>query len=288
LGSKKLFDPTTTKMPSPIPPVFQQQLRLLVRANHILHQNGLVDAFGHISIRHPMDRKQYLIAAYDPGAPALVKSREDFIAYYVEDSRPVDPDAPQGYSERFIHGEIFKKFSDAKCVIHSHSEAVIPFTIGRHSIKPVFHMAGFLGADPCPIFKAADTYGKMSSYEPDMLIKNAQLGSALASKLSDDQPVVLQSKHGFTTYGKSIEQALYRAIYTQTNCKLLAQALATENLDWERVQFLSKEEAAACRVMNEKCQDKSFRLWLREVQVNPLYQNEEGEPEKLKVAGMKM
>lgn len=275
-------------MPSPIPPAFLQALRLLVRANHILHQHGLVDAFGHISIRHPMDRKQYLIAAYDPGAPALVKSREDFIAYWIADSSPVDPDAPQGYSERFIHGEILKKFPNAKCVVHSHSEEVIPFTISKHGVKPVFHMAGFLGEDWCPLYKASETYSTMSGFEPDMLIKNQTLGAALAAKLSDAQPVVLQHKHGFTTFGKSIEEAIYRAVYMQSNCKLLAQALATENLDWDRISFLSKDEAKACRTMNEKCQDKSFRLWLREVQVNPLYENEEGEPEKGKVAGMKM
>jgi ribulose-5-phosphate 4-epimerase/fuculose-1-phosphate aldolase len=275
-------------MPSPLPAPFLQQLRLLIRANHILHQHGLVDAFGHISIRHPMDRKQYLIAAYDPGAPALVKSREDFIAYYIADSSPVDPNAPQGYSERFIHGEILRKYPEAKCVIHSHSEAVIPFTIGQHGVKPVFHMAGFLGADWCPTFKASDTYSTMETYQPDMLIKTQVLGTALAAKVSHEQPVVLQHKHGFTTFGKSIEEAMYRAVYTQANCKLLAQALATENFDWGRVQFLSTEEAEACRIMNEKCQDKSFRLWLREVQVNPLYENEEGEPEKGKVAGMQM
>ncbi|KAF1911353.1 class II aldolase and Adducin N-terminal domain-containing protein [Ampelomyces quisqualis] len=275
-------------MPSAIPPTFLQQLRLLIRANHILHQNNLVDAFGHISIRHPMDRKQYLIAAYDPGAPALVKSREDFIAYFVSDSGPVDPDAPQGYSERFIHGELYKKFADANCVIHSHSEAVIPFTTGRHSIRPVFHMAGFLGAQGCPVFKADEIYARVPALERDMLVKNPALGAALAAKFHGACPVVLQCKHGFTTFGKSVEEALYRAIYTQTNCKLLAQALANENLDWERVPFLTEGEAKACKVMNEKCQDKSFRLWLREVQVNPLYVTEEGEPEKGEVVGMKM
>jgi hypothetical protein len=46
-----------------IPPELQQQLRLLIRANHILHHHALVDAFGHISIRHPLNRDQYLIAA---------------------------------------------------------------------------------------------------------------------------------------------------------------------------------------------------------------------------------
>ncbi|KAH7093313.1 class II aldolase and Adducin N-terminal domain-containing protein [Paraphoma chrysanthemicola] len=272
-----------------LPPAFHQQLRLLIRANHILHQHGLVDAFGHISIRHPMNRSQYIIAAYDPGAPALVKSRADFIAYHISDSSPVDPDAPQGYSERFIHGEVLKKFPEVMCVIHSHSEAVIPFTLGGVAVRPVFHMAGFLGPDPVAI---SHNFGHTPSGETsrglDMLVKSESLGSALASKLSLDRPVVLQHKHGFTTFGTSIEQALYRAIYTQTNCQLLSQAILLAGGDAEKVAYLNREEASACRIMNEKCEDKSFRLWLREVQANSLYENEEGEPEKGKVAGMEV
>jgi ribulose-5-phosphate 4-epimerase/fuculose-1-phosphate aldolase len=267
------------KMPASLPAPFLQALRILIRANHILHQHSLVDAFGHISIRHPMSPTQYLIAAYDPGAPALVKSRADFIAYHVSDSSPVDPNAPQGYSERFIHGEIFKKFPNAKCVIHSHSEIVVPFTLGGVDVRPVFHMAGFLGAQAVPVSRTPGS---------DMLVKSSTLGATLAAKLSDAQPVVLQHKHGFTTFGRSVEEAMYRAIYTQTNCKLLAQAIVFSGGNAGRVEYLSSDEVGACRIMNEKCQDKSFRLWLREAQANPLYENEEGEPEKGKVAGMRM
>lgn len=270
------------------PPELLQSLRLLIRANHILHKHDLVDAFGHISIRHPSNPNQYIIAAYDPGAPALVKSRQDFITYHITDSSPVEEDAPQGYSERFIHGEVLKKFPHANCVVHSHSEAVISFSIGGQMIKPVFHMAGFLGHAAVPVFNMAKTYACRPDLPHDMLIKNKELGAVLAAHLSDAQPVVLQHKHGFTTFGTSIEQAVYRAIYTQANCRLLTQALAFADGHWSKVSNLSKNEARACAIMNEKCQDKSFRLWLREVQVNPLYETEEGEPEKGKVAGLNM
>jgi len=267
-----------------LPPQLQQTIRLLIRANHILHHHALVDAFGHISIRHTLNPSQYIIAAYDPGAPALVRSSQDFIAYHVADSSPVDSNAPQGYSERFIHGEIFKRFPEAKCVVHSHSEVVIPFTLGGVDVKPVFHMAGFLGAEGVAMSDNTDVEGRKGL---DMLVKSACLGAALASKLSEDRPVVLQHKHGFTTYGRSVEEAVYRAIYTQSNCKLLSQAIAFAG-DASKVSYLTAEEANACRIMNEKCQDKSFRLWLREVQASPLYENQEGEPEKGKVAGMRM
>ncbi|USP81895.1 uncharacterized protein yc1106_09169 [Curvularia clavata] len=277
-----------------LPPQLQQQLRLLIRANHILHHHGLVDAFGHISVRHPLNKDQYIIAAYDPGAPALVKNISDFNSYWVHDSTPVDKDAPQGYSERYIHGEILRKFPNANCVVHSHSEDVIPFTIGRgtrapHPVRPVFHMAGFLGQGGASVFDMERLYGTgRAPTERDLLIKNAVLGEALASHLRVDNPVVLQHKHGFTTFGASIEEAVYRAIYTQKNCILLQRAITIAGGDVESVEYLSSEEIKDCAIMNKKTLDKSFRLWLREVQVNRLYQNEEGEPDKVKVSGMKV
>lgn len=276
-----------------MPPPLLHALRLLIRANHILHAHSLVDAFGHISLRHPLNPTQYLLAAYDPGAPALVKSSQDFIAYHVSDSSPVDPSAPQGYSERFIHGEVLKAFPDANCVVHSHSAAVVPLTLADVAVRPVFHMAGFMGEKGARVCDMARVYPALQreggqTCEPDMLIKTSALGKALAGFLSDDRPVVLQHKHGFTTFGRSVEEAVFRAVYTQMNCELLAKAVMLAGGVVGDHAFLTGEEARACRVMNEKTMDKSFRLWLREVQVTPLYENEEGEPEKGAVTGMKM
>jgi ribulose-5-phosphate 4-epimerase/fuculose-1-phosphate aldolase len=273
-----------------LPASLHQGLRLLIRANHILHQHNLVDAFGHISIRHPLNPDQYLIAAYDPGAPALVRSRADFIAYDVATSAPVDASAPQGYSERFIHGEILRRFPDVRCVVHSHSETVIPFSLGGAAVRPVFHMAGFLGAGGAPVFRADEAYKAIADpgIAHDMLIKNKALGRALARLFDAQTPVVLQHKHGFTAVGASVEEAVFRAIYTQTNCELLQRATALAGGRVEDVAYLSEEEARACAVMNAKTQDKSFRLWLREVQVNPLYKNSEGEPKPPPVKGMNM
>lgn len=271
---------------SSVPPELRQALLQLVRANHILHHHGLVDAFGHISIRHPLNDQHYVLAAYDPGAPALVKSFQDFIIYHVEGSAPVDPNSPQGYSERFIHGEIYSHMPNVNCVVHSHSETVIPFTVGGVDVKPVFHMAGFLGPGPCAVFKAPASSEEGRKPAPDMLIRNEELGYSLAQSFKPGGPVVLQHKHGFTTYGNSVQQAVYRAVYTQSNCKLLAQAIIFAGGDARRVEYLTPEQVRACAAMNEKCEDKSWRLWIREVQVNPLYVSEEGEPDAVKVAGM--
>ncbi|CAE6996679.1 hypothetical protein CFE70_000346 [Pyrenophora teres f. teres 0-1] len=296
--SPRSVAPKTRRLIMSIPPQLQQQLRLLIRANHILHNHDLVDAFGHISVRHPLNKDQYIIAAYDPGAPALVKNVGDFISYWVSDSSPVDKDAPQGYSERFIHGELLRKFPKANCVVHSHSEHVIPFTLGHGTeeafpVRPVFHMAGFMGVGGAKVFTMDKLYRDAARHAgtpcaQDLLIKDAHLGAALASHFTPENPVVLQHKHGFTTFGASIEEAVYRALYTQKNCILLQRAISIAGGNAEEVSYLTPQEIKDCAVMNKKTLDKSFRLWLREVQVNPLYENEEGEPEKGAVEGMNM
>ncbi|KAF2735326.1 arad-like aldolase/epimerase [Polyplosphaeria fusca] len=286
--------------PSTFPPELQSQLGLLIASNHILHEHSLVDAFGHISIRHPTNPSQYIIAGYDPGAPALMSSSRDFITYHVSDSSPVHPNAPKGYSERFIHGEIFRVHPKVNCVVHSHSDAVLPFTATGMPLRPIYHMAGFLakhGKTLPPHFIIDGAYAMCAGkHTPDMLIRDALLGTMLALQLKvpegeevdgDEEPylpVVLQPKHGFTCVGSSIQRAVYRAIYTQKNCELVKSAL--DAAGGKEIEYLSAREAQACAKMNVLCEDKAFRLWLREVEVNPLYRNEEGVPRDLPVGGM--
>ena len=117
--------------------------RKLITANHILHQQGVVDAYGHISVRCPGAPDRYLMCGYM--APGLVTSPDDLIEYWVKDSSPTSPLAKKGYSERFIHGEMFSKFPAVNCVVHSHAEAVLPYVTSGVPLLPVFHMAGFLG-----------------------------------------------------------------------------------------------------------------------------------------------
>jgi ribulose-5-phosphate 4-epimerase/fuculose-1-phosphate aldolase len=107
----------------------------LITANHILHHQKVLDAYGHISVRNPQNPATFFISR--SLAPALVSCREDIEEYYVEDANPVNKEVPQGYVERFIHSELYKRYSDVNSVIHSHSEAVIPFSI---SSVPVRHV----------------------------------------------------------------------------------------------------------------------------------------------------
>jgi ribulose-5-phosphate 4-epimerase/fuculose-1-phosphate aldolase len=119
------------------------QLESLITANHILHYNKVVDAYGHISLRDPSNPDIFFMSG--DKAPALVSSPSDLIQYYVKDSSPVDPKAKKGYQERFIHSEIFKQYPEVNSVVHSHSTAVLPYTMNGVPMKPAFHIAGFLG-----------------------------------------------------------------------------------------------------------------------------------------------
>lgn len=105
----------------------------LISANHVLHQQKVLDAYGHISVRNPQNPATFFISR--SLAPALVSCRDDIEEYYVEDAAPVNKDSPKGYAERFIHSELYKSYQDVNGVIHSHSEAVIPFSISSVPVR---------------------------------------------------------------------------------------------------------------------------------------------------------
>lgn len=256
----------------------------LVTANHILHYHRVVDAFGHVSVRHPADPSVYIMCGYM--APALVSSPSDLIHYRVSDSTPVNPNASKGYSERFIHGEIFRKYPGVNCVIHSHAEEVLPYVISDVKLKAVYHMGGFLGSQGLKVFDIDPLY--CDGDQRDMLVNNATFGTALAEQFSrdpesdkPDEAVVLMRRHGFTCLGRDIMTAVNRAVYTrinaeaQTKAMLLAQVGSNQGSTNDGVAFagLTAEQVVGCSAMNEDSQDKPWRLWVRETQSVPLYQN---------------
>ena len=126
--------------------VLHLALRTLITASHICHHYGVLDAYGHISVRNPNNPSTFFLSKDLP--PALISSSDDLFEYYIEDAKPIDPNAPKGYSERLIHSEIMKKFAHVNSVVHSHAEDVLPFAISDVPLKSTIHMAGFLGTTP--------------------------------------------------------------------------------------------------------------------------------------------
>jgi ribulose-5-phosphate 4-epimerase/fuculose-1-phosphate aldolase len=124
----------------------------LITGLHILHYNGVLDAYGHMSVRNPNNGSNFFMSRNL--APALVANSSDLVEYHVEDAAPVDPNAPSGFIERYIHSELYKRFPSINSVVHSHSPQVVPYTFSGVPLRPTLHMAGFLGMYRNP-FKCA-------------------------------------------------------------------------------------------------------------------------------------
>lgn len=216
-------------------------------------------------------------------APATISSERDLVEYYVENAEPVDPNSPKGYSERCIHSEVMKRFPHVNAVIHSHSEAVVPYSISGVPFRAAFHMAGFLGTQT-PVFDIGKHY--KSGDRKDMLISNTRFGAALASHFGDgSEPahaIVLMRGHGFTVQGPSIMDVVLRAVYTQQNAGIQTTALLTRaahfgtnppSSEGPGVLYLSEEETEGASDMTIRSAARPWRLWLREVEAQGLYVN---------------
>ncbi len=195
-------------------PLAPELLDDLLVGNRILYKYGIVDAFGHISVRHQDDPEKYVMSRHL--APGLVQA-EDLLTYDL-DSNPVTPTQHRLYSERYIHGEIYKLRPDVHSVVHCHAPALIPFGITTAPLMPVYHMSAFIGAG-VPVFEIRETAGMT-----DMLIRTAPIGKALADRLGA-KPMVLMRGHGATMVGKTIRHAVYRAMYAAQNAQIQMEAL---------------------------------------------------------------
>jgi ribulose-5-phosphate 4-epimerase/fuculose-1-phosphate aldolase len=190
----------------------------LITASHILANEGILDSFGHTTVRSVTDPTHFFMPRAMP--PALV-ARADIVELDL-DCKPVTPNAPRLNGERYIHCEIYKARPDVQSVIHSHDLAVIPFGLTGTPLRPVVAQAGFLPKET-PLFEVRDAYGP-SAAERGVLVLNSALGKALATKLGNN-PVVLMRGHGETVVGRSVKEATVRALYTNIDAR--AQAAAT-------------------------------------------------------------
>ena len=224
----------------------------IATANRILFQQGVVDAFGHISARHPDKPDHYLLAR--SLAPSSVTPAD--VMLFGPDNEAVDDDR-RPYLERFIHGEIYRARPDVHSVVHSHSPAVIPFGIVRGAtLRPVFHMCGLLGAGPAH-FEIRDVRGAAT----DLLIRDQELGAALANSLGQATAVMMRG-HGSTVVAESVRLAVYRAIYAEVNARLQCQAITMGG----EITFLTEEEANAASEANKGQLSRAWDMWAEQVQ----------------------
>lgn len=229
--------------------ILHDHVAKLVTANHILYKQNIVDGFGHISVRHPSDARQFLLSCNR--APGLVQASD--ILVYNADGELVAPSEKRSYLERFIHSEIYKARPDVMSVVHSHSQSVIPFGATGQRLRPIFHMSGFLGSGSAH-FEIREGAGNT-----DMLIRDSGLGKALARSLGKHNCVLMRG-HGSTTTAPSIEIAVYRAIYAEINAKLQIQAAALGPIN-----FLNEHEAVLAAACTEGQVLRAWDLWCKEL-----------------------
>jgi HCOMODA/2-hydroxy-3-carboxy-muconic semialdehyde decarboxylase len=226
------------------PDSLEQAIRHVVVANRVLANERVVDAYGHVSVRHPLDPGRYLLSR--SRAPELVETGD--VIEFDLDGKSVSGDTRPPYLERFIHGAIYEARPDVQAVVHAHAEAVLPFTISTVPLRPVVHMASFIGAR-LPVWDIRDNFG-----DTNLLVVNMAQGRDLARALGAER-VVLMRGHGFTAAARSLQEAIRMSVYMPLNARVLADALRLGE-----VKYLSRGEIDAHASM--KPDDPSmYRAW---------------------------
>lgn len=194
---------------------FDQAREQLARANRMIANEGVLDAFGHVTLRHPTDPGRYLMSR--SRAPELVQP--DDIHEFTLDSQIVKPIDARLYGERVIHGEIYKARPEVTAVCHHHAPSILPFCISGAELKPVYHLGATLG-EKVPFWDGRDEFG-----DTNLIVAKPEEGASLARALGPHW-IVLMRRHGATVAGKTLEELTFRTIYTARNAAMQIQAHA--------------------------------------------------------------
>ena len=222
----------------------QSLLEDLVAANRILAEHGVIDAYGHVSLRSPKDPQRFFLARAI--APETVQV-EDILEYDL-DGNPFEARGMASVSERFIHSEIYRARPDVMSVVHNHSPSVIPFSVTGVKMRALFHMASFIG-EGLPNFEIRKL--KKGS---DLLVRTPELGKALAKTLGKAAASLMRG-HGSVTVGEDLQRAVGRSVYLEMSAIMQMQALL---LSKKIVYFDAAEVKASAPVQDYK---RAWPLW---------------------------
>ncbi len=202
----------------------------LVTANRILAREGVVDSFGHVSVRHPGDPRLYLLSC--SRAPDCIE-KDDIMAFTLE-GEPVDAKGRAPYLERFIHGALYEARPDVMSVVHNHSESVIPYGVTGRKIRPIFHMGASIGRE-VPVWDSHDHFGDTA-----LLVESMEMGRDLAKRMGAGATALMRG-HGATVAGRNIRHAVFISVYLELNARLQKQAMDMV-ADLGEVKFLTAGE----------------------------------------------
>jgi HCOMODA/2-hydroxy-3-carboxy-muconic semialdehyde decarboxylase len=220
----------------------------LVTANRILAREGVVDSFGHASIRHPERPDRYLLSR--ARAPECIEA--DDLMEFAADGAAIDARGRKPYAERFIHGAVYAARPDVRAVVHHHSPSVIPFSITAARLSPVMHMCAGIGAQ-VPTWDSRTAFG-----DTNLLVTNVPMANDLAAALGQ-RSVILMRGHGAVVAGASLREVVFNSIYLQLNADLQMKAGALGD-----ITFLSDGEiAAVLKTRSSFTFERAWEFWCR-------------------------
>lgn len=223
-------------------------LEELVSANRILAREGVVDSFGHVSIRHPDRPDRYVLSR--ARAPECIEA--DDLMEFASDGTPVNPAGRTPYAERFIHGAVYEARPDVHAVVHHHSPSVIPFSVTDARLSPVMHMCAGIGAR-IPTWDSRDGFG-----DTNLLVTDADMARSLAAAMGT-RPIVLMRGHGAVVAGASLREVVFNSIYLQLNADVQMRAAPLGE-----ITFLSEGEiAAVLRSRSSFTFERAWEFWCR-------------------------
>ena len=206
---------------------------LVARANRMIAHEGVLDAFGHVTMRHPTDPNRYLMSR--SRAPELVQPED--IHEFTLDSEIVKPIKERLYGERVIHGEIYKARPDVVAVCHHHAQSMLPFCVTGTKMKPLNHLGATMGSK-VPLWDSRDDFGNTN-----LLVIKPEEGASLARALGPHWTVLMR-RHGATVAGRTLDEVTFRTIYTARNAaaQIQAELLGTglEPLNAEEIELASE------------------------------------------------
>jgi ribulose-5-phosphate 4-epimerase/fuculose-1-phosphate aldolase len=224
----------------------------LAAASRILADQDVVDAFGHVTVRHPTNPERFLMTR--SLAPALATPAD--VVELDLDGNDVNKTGKTLFLERFIHAEIYRARRDVMAVVHSHSPAVIPFGVTKVPMRAMFHNSAFL-ARGVPVFDIREKFGATN-----MLVSNREIGHALAETLGDKAALLMRG-HGDVIVAPTLPLAVFRAVYTEVNARLQAQAIGLGG----PIEALTAEEGQKAEDVNAQIVGRAWDLWKRRVAI---------------------
>jgi ribulose-5-phosphate 4-epimerase/fuculose-1-phosphate aldolase len=224
----------------------ESAIKDVVIANRILAHQGVVDAYGHVSIRHPLNPERFLLSR--SRSPELVEERD--IMEFTLDGKVVGDDRRPPYLERFIHGGIYEARPDVNAVVHSHAEETLPFGIAGVPLKPVIHVASSIGAS-VPVWDIADKFGDNTN----LLVVNQDHGRDLAKRLGPGR-VALMRGHGFAAGGGTVQDVVRLSVYLPVNARVMTAAMRLN----PNFKALAPGEIEVRGAFNPKAPE-SWRAW---------------------------